>query len=144
MKYQYNDGGRAAAGFKGTTRDCGCRAFAIATGFDYEKVYQELSDINIHKNKVLVWKNGEYVRKTRRKKKTARHGISRKALRQLCVKYGWEYIDMPIYSATINDLPKGTVIAEQDRHIVTVIDNIAQDTWDSTKKVVFGYWRKKV
>jgi hypothetical protein len=31
MKFNYNDGGREAAGFKGFTGDCVCRAIAIAT-----------------------------------------------------------------------------------------------------------------
>lgn len=35
MQFQYNDGGRAEAGFKGTTGDCVCRAIAIATERPY-------------------------------------------------------------------------------------------------------------
>ena len=30
--YAFDDGGRAPAGYKGTTGDCVCRAIAIATG----------------------------------------------------------------------------------------------------------------
>ena len=37
-----NDGGRADAGFRGQTRDCVCRAIAIATELPYEQVYVEL------------------------------------------------------------------------------------------------------
>ena len=45
MKYQYDDGGRAAAGFKGTTGDCGVRAIAIATDRNYRDVYDEINRI---------------------------------------------------------------------------------------------------
>ena len=34
-RWQYNDGGRSAAGFSGKTGDCVCRAIAIATGKPY-------------------------------------------------------------------------------------------------------------
>ena len=43
MKYQFNDGGRKAAGFKGTAGDCGARAMAIALSLDYKAVYKELA-----------------------------------------------------------------------------------------------------
>jgi hypothetical protein len=43
MKYQYNDGGRSEAGFKGTTGDCVVRAIAIATKTDYLEVYNTVN-----------------------------------------------------------------------------------------------------
>ena len=41
LKVNIDDGGRAAAGYKGETNDCACRAIAIATGMPYQKVYDE-------------------------------------------------------------------------------------------------------
>ena len=43
--YIYDDGGRAAAGFKGTTGDCVTRAIAIATGKPYREVYDALNEL---------------------------------------------------------------------------------------------------
>jgi len=43
-----DDGGRAAAGYRGKGRDCACRAVAIATGRPYATVYSELAEINAH------------------------------------------------------------------------------------------------
>ena len=43
MKIVINDGGRSAAGFKGKTGDCVCRAIAIASGLPYEEVYATLA-----------------------------------------------------------------------------------------------------
>lgn len=39
MTFQFDDGGRAAAGYKGTTGDCACRAIAIASGRPYQEIY---------------------------------------------------------------------------------------------------------
>ena len=44
VDYLHDDGGRAAAGYKGTTRDCACRAIAIATGRPYQEVYDLIID----------------------------------------------------------------------------------------------------
>jgi len=43
MKFKFNDGGRAAAGYKGTTGDCVVRSIAIASGLPYQEVYDELN-----------------------------------------------------------------------------------------------------
>jgi len=42
MEFQFNDGGREAAGFKGKTGDCVTRSIVIATGLPYQKVYDDL------------------------------------------------------------------------------------------------------
>ena len=39
--WEYNDGGRSKAGFKGDARDCVVRSIAIATGLPYKKVYDD-------------------------------------------------------------------------------------------------------
>ena len=42
LPLQINDGGRAAAGYKGKAGDCVVRSIAIATGVNYEEVYEDL------------------------------------------------------------------------------------------------------
>ena len=42
MPFKYSDGGRAAAGYKGTAGDCATRAIALATGKPYQEVYDAL------------------------------------------------------------------------------------------------------
>lgn len=44
MRFIHNDGGRAAAGYKGSADDCVVRAVAIATQQDYATVYDALSE----------------------------------------------------------------------------------------------------
>lgn len=43
MRYEYDDGGRAAAGYMGGAGDCVCRAIAIATGRPYTEIYRRLA-----------------------------------------------------------------------------------------------------
>ena len=45
-EFNYNDGGRSIAGYKGKTGDCVCRAIAIATGKPYQEIYESLSKGN--------------------------------------------------------------------------------------------------
>ena len=44
MKFVYNDGGRANAGFKGNAGDCATRAIAIVTGIPYLEVYNMINE----------------------------------------------------------------------------------------------------
>jgi hypothetical protein len=44
MKIVIDDGGRAAAGFKGSAGDCVCRAIAIASGRHYKEVYDRIAE----------------------------------------------------------------------------------------------------
>ncbi len=48
MTFQFNDGGRSEAGFKGTTGDCVTRAIAIATGKPYQEVYYALNALAVN------------------------------------------------------------------------------------------------
>ena len=42
LELKINDGGRAAAGYKGQAGDCVVRSIAIATGMPYQKIYDDL------------------------------------------------------------------------------------------------------
>jgi hypothetical protein len=46
FSFQRNDGGRAAAGFKGGAGDCVVRLIAIAANLPYLQVYEELRTAN--------------------------------------------------------------------------------------------------
>ena len=51
LKLEFNDGGRAAAGYKGQAGDCVVRSIAIVTGLPYQKVYNQLFKANEYKAK---------------------------------------------------------------------------------------------
>jgi hypothetical protein len=130
MKYQYNDGGRAAAGFKGTTGDCVVRAIAIASGKRYSEVYNDL--------KLFTGKS-------------PRNGVSKTVTRKYIESLGFKWTPtMAIGSGCkvhleASQLPSGKIICKLSRHLVAVVDGVVHDTYDSTRdgnRCVYGYWSK--
>ena len=126
-KYIETDGGRAAAGFKGRTGDCGVRAMAVALGLDYKACYQELAQAH----------------KERTGKKTARNGIYKETFSEVLSRHGWVWHPAPKFDgrkARASDMPKGKVIVRMSKHFAAVIDGTVHDSWNSTHKMVYGFW----
>ena len=125
--FTYNDGGRAASGRKGSTGDCGVRAMAIALDLSYEECYDKLAKAN----------------KDAGKAKSMRSGILKSDFEKVLARYGWVWRAAPKFNgrkARCSDMPSGIVIARQSRHFVAVIDGVPNDTFDSSNKMVYGYW----
>lgn len=152
MKFVYDDGGRAAAGFKGHAGDCVCRAIAIASGRPYLEVYNALATGNARQ------------RITRHRaaagKRTARNGINtgRKWFREYMASLGFEWTPtMSIGSGcTVHlhdgELPAGRLVVAVSRHYTAVIDGDIHDTHDPQREIfwvgggisrrcVYGYWK---
>ena len=128
--YKFNDGGRASAGYKGKTGDCGVRAMAIALGLNYKTVYKELAQANADNGRA----------------KSARGGVMKDIYSEVLKRYGWVWMKAPTFAgrkARCSDMPAGAVIAKQAHHFVAVIDGVANDSWDSTGRMVYGYWARK-
>ena len=70
MEFNFNDGGRAEAGYKATTGDCVTRAVAIAAELPYKEVYDRLAEGNA-KQRITKRSN-----KRKAGVKTASKGIS--------------------------------------------------------------------
>jgi hypothetical protein len=90
--FQYNDGGRAAAGFTGEASDCVARAIAIALKQRYATVYRELALAN----------------KAAGRKKSARNGIHRDVYELYLKQHGWAWHPAPRFigrKARTTDLP---------------------------------------
>lgn len=139
MKFQYNDGGRSKAGYKGQADDCVCRAIAIATGLDYEEVYRSL-------NTLCSAARG------RAAKGRARTGVFRKVYEAYLNTLGWEWVPTMAVGQgckvhmKADELPSGTIILRLSRHLCTVIDGVAHDTMDHSRggtRCVYGYFKKK-
>jgi len=141
MKFQYDDGGRAAAGFTGKAGDCVTRAVAIATGQPYAAVYA-----------VLALNAG---RERNSRGATARNGIhtSRKWFKNYMRALGWEFVaTMGIGTGcTVHlraeELPPGRLVVSVSRHYCAVIDGVIHDAFDPQRgglRCVYGYWRKAV
>jgi hypothetical protein len=126
----YDDGGRAAAGYRGSTGDCAVRAIAIVGEYVYGEIYDDLSERmgvgSSPRNGVpkKIWK--AYVREV----------------------LGWSWTPTmhigsgcTVHLAT-DELPAGRLLVSTSRHLVAVVDGAIRDTHDPSregKRCVYGY-----
>jgi len=143
MKFEFNDGGRQKAGFKGHTGDCVTRAIAIVTGKPYKEVYDTINTMSIN----------ERITKRKKKKSNSRTGVFRKTYQKYLESLGYEWIPtMQIGQGCkihlrSDELPSGHLIIRVTKHITTMIDGVINDTYDCSRqgtRCVYGYFRKKV
>lgn len=149
--WEHNDGGRKAAGFKGSTGDCVTRAIAIATGLPYREVYDELFERNRGFMNTSRTRRARKLR-ARGKGATPRSGVYKEAYKPyLEDTLGWAWTPTMQFGQgckvhlTADELPSGTIIARCSKHLVAVIDGVAMDTNDPTRngtRCVYGYWSK--
>lgn len=139
--FVFDDGGRAAAGYRGTTRDCATRAVAIATGLDYQEVYDRINALA----------KRERTGKRKRTTSNARLGVHR-------VTMDWLLVDglgatwtptMTIGSGTTvhvraDELPAtGRHVLSLSRHYAAWVDGVLRDNHDCSRggtRCVYGYW----
>lgn len=137
LPFVFDDGGRAAAGFKGHAGDCVCRAISIATGLDYLAVYVHLD----------AFAGRE--RPRRGKRSSPRNGVKIPTIRRYLEHLGWKWTPtMTIGSGcTVHlregELPGGRLIVSLSRHLCAVIDGVVHDLSDPSRggtRCVYGYW----
>lgn len=142
IKFQYNDGGRADAGYKGKTGDCVVRAIAIASGKPYQEVYDAIN---------LIAKD-ERVTKKMRRRSASRTGVYRKTYEKYLKTIGFKWIPtMQIgQGCTVHlrpdELPVGRIIVRVTSHVTTMIDGVINDTYDPSRggtRCVYGYYIKE-
>lgn len=139
----YDDGGRADAGFKGTTDDCVTRAIAIATEIPYREVYDAINEMAQYERPTA---------RTRGKRSSARSGVFRKTYERFLTELGWTWVPtMQIGSGCTvhlraDELPDGRVIARLSKHVCAVIDGVIHDLDDPSRdgtRCVYGYFTKE-
>jgi len=155
--YQYDDGGRSGAGYKGLTYDCVTRAISIATDLGYQHVYDSLNEIiSLERKKRLT-----AGKKSRYKKGTgSRTGVPDVVFGIFLNRLGWIKYSTSggfgaVASARFNTFrfPRGRVIVGVRGHLCTVIDGVLRDTFDSSithdyvtgkevkdGRVIYSYW----
>jgi hypothetical protein len=144
MEWKFNDGGRAAAGFKGSSRDCVARAIAIASGRPYAEVYRVLAQGNFTQRKAK--REGRKARQN-----TADHGINtkRKWFADYMESLGFRWVPtMAIGQGckvhlSSGELPAGNLVVNVSRHFCAVIDGVLNDTYDCSRngtRCVYGYY----
>lgn len=141
MQFAYDDGGRAAAGFRGKADDCVCRAIAIATGKPYREVYDALNGLAAR----------ERIGKRKRTKSHARTGIHKATTRKYMESIGWQWVPtMRIGSGCTthldaSELPSGRLVVCVSRHCVAVVNHVIRDTYNPDRlgtRCVYGYFRE--
>jgi hypothetical protein len=134
----YDDGGRAAAGYRGEAGDCVTRSVAIATGRPYAEVYAALNEAA----------RAERPR-TGQSRSSARTGVKKRTVGRYLAGIGWEWHPaMHIGQGCrthlrADELPAGRLIVKCSRHLTAVIDGVIHDTNDPSRggtRCVYGYW----
>ncbi len=115
MEFVWNDGGRAASGFVGTTGDCVTRAIAIATGAAYREVYEQLGQAAAA---------------------SPRQGISIEVAAEYLSQRQWKRQSGQQVPFDPRQQPKGIVLLHlakehgRGRHLSALIDQVVHDTWN--------------
>jgi len=147
MRWRFEDGGRAEAGFTGATGDCVCRAIAIVARLPYQEVYDALAEVNVNTPK------SKRRRGNSMGKRTASRGIFTNAtvFKRYMAHLGFVWTPtMQIGSGCkvhlrSGELPKGRLIVKVSKHLTAVIDGVIHDTHDPSRRgtrCVYGYWRR--
>lgn len=139
--FQFNDGGRAAAGFKGPAGDCAARAIAIACQMPYAEAY---ALVNEHARPANA--------KRRRGKSSARTGVHIDVMHACMRDLGWRWIatvrpgdPSPRMHVMPGELPAGRVILRLSRHYAASVNSVIHDTHDCSRdgtRLVYGFWEK--
>lgn len=145
-----DDGGRAAAGYKGEAGDCACRAAAIATGRPYAEVYAAINTLAMR----------ERITKRRRNRSSARNGVWGDTMHAYLKSLGWSWVPcMGIGTGCTvrlraGELPGGPIIVRLSKHYTAVVDGVIRDTHDPQRQTlvddgqriahrcVYGYWTR--
>ena len=151
VSYEFDDGGRKAAGWKGKGGDCVTRAIAIASGRPYREVYDRLAEGN------ATQRTGkrERVAQARTGRSTALHGIftKRKWFKDYMAESGFEWTaTMGIGSGCgvhvrADELPpEGRLVLKLSKHFAAYVDGVLRDTHDCSRdgtRCVYGYYALK-
>jgi cellobiose-specific phosphotransferase system component IIA len=134
LGFIYNDGGRADAGYKGSTGDCVVRAIAIAEQRDYEEVRRELMEYN---RNYANTSRSRIAKKIQKRGATTRRGNWKRVYEKLLDNNGWtKHAKIRVGSTDRcymlkSDIPSGRVLLKVRRHLVACVDHVINDTWDS-------------
>jgi len=141
VKFQFNDGGRKAAGYKGSAGDCVVRSIAIATKLPYQQVYDAVNVLGLT----------ERTGKRKRGKSKARTGVYKTSFKKLMKSLRWVWTPtMQIGSGCTvhlraDELPSGRLVVSVSKHVTAVIYGVIHDTHDCSRRgtrCVYGYWQQ--
>lgn len=139
-RWQYDDGGREAAGFRGSTGDCVVRAIAIALEQPYAEVYENINEL------ARTTERGKNAGRS-----SARSGVWRNTYDLYLKANGWHFVPCVKIGTgckihlRADELPKGRIITRLSKHLSAVVDGIVRDTFDPSRagtRCVYGFYAK--
>jgi len=148
LKFEVDDGGRAAAGYKGQAGDCVVRSISIVTGMSYQKVYDDLFKAN---EEFRNTSRTKLARSLKQKNDSPRSGTHRVVLKKYLAQLGFQWTPTMFVGKGCKvhlkkeELPSGTLLVSCSKHITVVKDGILYDTHDCSRngtRCVYGYWTK--
>ena len=144
-----NDGGRAAAGYKGKVGDCVVRSIAIVSGLPYQKIYDDLYKAN---EEFRTTSRTKLAKNLKQKNDSPRTGTHRIVLKKYLKKLGWKWTPTMFIGQGCKvhlkkeELPYGSLIVSCSKHITVVINGVLNDTYDCSRngtRCVYGYWSQQ-
>jgi hypothetical protein len=148
LKFVNNDGGRAAAGYRGQAGDCVVRSIAIVTGLPYQKIYNDLFKAN---EEFRNTSNTKLAKGLKKKNDSPRSGTHRVVLKKYLLQLGFQWTPTMFVGSGCKvhlkkgELPGGTLLVSCSKHITVVKDGVIYDTHDCSRngtRCVYGYWNK--
>jgi len=121
--FVYDDGGRAAAGFKGSAGDCVARAIAIASGRPYREVYDALHC----QAKRYLDRNPNLGPRARRTHSSPRNGVKRQVYHPYILSLGFKWTPTMLIGSgckvhlVSEELPNGILIVRLSKHLTTEV-----------------------
>lgn len=140
LNFVYDDGGRSKYYTATKVGDCVTRAISIASGMDYQEVYNMIADAN----------NRKY--KHKKKKSSPRNGVYKEDINYIMGALGFKWHScMSIGTGckvhlNTDEIPMDKVIiCSVSKHLVAVKNGVIHDTYDPSRngmRCVYGYWEK--
>jgi hypothetical protein len=149
IPFEQDDGGRAVAGFRGTTGDCVTRAIAIAAQRDYREVYDALHEAALSDAAYMRTLATVYGPRAR-SHASPRTGVPRSVYDPYLEALGFEWTPTMGFGTgcTVHllpdELPPGRLVVRLSKHVAAVVDGVLHDTYDCSRggtRCVYGYWR---
>ena len=148
LNFQFNDGGRAAVGFKGVAGDCVVRSIAIAANLPYMQVYE---DLRLANESYALLRNDRLAKRLNAKGSSPRNGNHRNVFHDYIVGLGFLWVPTMKIGAgcqvhlRADELPKAILIVKVSKHLSAVLNGVIQDTHDPSRggnRCVYGYYIK--
>ena len=139
LELEINDGGRAAAGYKGKAGDCVVRSIAIVTKLPYQKIYDDLYKAN---EEFRTTSRTRLARSLKQKNDSPRSGTHRVVVKKYLEKLGWQWTPTMFIGQGCkvhlkkDELPSGTLIVSCSKHITVVKDGVLHDTYDCSRRFI--------